>query len=168
MSSVILKRCVFIFVTALAMAPGFAQTTTPHSLELQGARALTREAVEKLVVGSRISMIDTGGGTQTWTHGLRGDLLASLARSGASRPINGHGSAKVDPTGAYCVRIEWPQTVESWCRQILALDGAYYAVSVDPRETQVAAMQVIQPNTRRLNTLTQLWSLARFAAGGPR
>src|ERR1700737_1083577 len=124
MSSVIQNRCLLVIVTALAIAPAFAQTITQHGLELQGARLLTRQAVEKLVLGSRISMTDSEG-TQTGTHGLRGDLIASRARSRLG-PINGQGIGPVDPTGAYCVRIEWPKTVESWCRHIFALDGAYY------------------------------------------
>ncbi|MEA3154813.1 MAG: hypothetical protein QOK44_2402 [Betaproteobacteria bacterium] len=165
MSAMIKNCCLLVFVTVLAVAPALGQATTQQGLETQGARLLTREAVEKLVLGSRISMVDAQT-TQTWTHGARGNLIATLARSGVPRPINGQGTAKVDQTGAYCVRIEWPKTVESWCRHIFALDGSYYAVSDDPRQTQVNSLQVVQPNMKRLSTLTRLWSLARFATGG--
>jgi hypothetical protein len=166
MNAFIKNCCVLVFVTTSAVSSPLARATTQQSLEAQGARLLTREAVEKLVFGSRISMTDADASTQTWTHGVRGNLIASLARSGVSRAINGQGTATIDQTGAYCVRIEWPKTVESWCRRILSLDGAYYAVSSDLRQPEVTTLQVMQPNMKRLSTLTRLWSLARFATGG--
>jgi len=166
MSAFIKYCCLLVFVTTSAVAPAIVRATTQQSLEAQGARVLTREAVEKLVLGSRISMTDADASTQTWTHGVRGNLIASHARSGVSRAINGQGTATIDQTGAYCVRIEWPKTVESWCRHIFTLNGAYYGVSDDARETQVTTLEVVQPNTKRLSTLTRLWSLARFATGG--
>jgi hypothetical protein len=160
------SRCVLALITMMAATPALGAATTEHSLASRGARLLTGEAVEKLVSGSRISMTNAEAGTQTWTHGVRGNLVATLVRSAPARPINGQGTGAVDASGAYCVRIEWPKTVESWCRHILALDGAYYGVSKDPGQTEVTTLDVVQPNTNRLGTLTRLWSLARFASGG--
>lgn len=155
----------FIVLTAFAAMPVFGQMFPQHNLDAQSARALDRHEIEKLVFGSRISTTDAQGRTRAWTHGARGSLIATLQQPGKSRPLNGQGAANVDTNGAYCVRIEWPRMVEAWCRQIVALNGTYYAVSDDPGQPRMAALHVVQPDRTRLSTLSRLWSIARLAPG---
>jgi hypothetical protein len=150
---------------AFAAMPALGQMSPQHNLEADGGRVLERHEVEKLVFGSRISTTDAQGRTRAWTHAPRGTLVATLQQPGSSRPLNGQGTANVDEHGAYCVRIEWPRTVESWCRQIVAANGAYYAVSDDPGQPRMTALQIMQPDRSRLSTLSRLWSLARVAPG---
>ena len=150
---------------AFAAMPALAQMS-PSPLPEEHGRVLERHEVEKLVFGSRISLTDAQGQTRKWTQQVgRGALMATLQQPGASRPLNGQGTANVDEHGAYCVRIEWPRSVESWCRQILAAHGAYYAVSDDPGQPRLTELHVIQPDRSRLSTLSRLWSLARLAPG---
>jgi hypothetical protein len=154
-----------IALIAFAVMPASGQIFPQQNPEAQGGRVLERQDVEKLVFGSRISTTDAQGRTRAWTQGPRGTLAATLRQPGSSRALNGQGAANVDEHGAYCVRIEWPRTVESWCRQIVALNGAYYMVSDDPGQPRLTALQVVQPDRSRLSTLSTLWSLARLAPG---
>ncbi|MGZ5116622.1 MAG: hypothetical protein ACXWIH_10995, partial [Burkholderiales bacterium] len=64
MNAFIKNCCLLVFVTTSAVSAALACATTQQSLEAQGARLLTREAVEKLVFGSRISMTDADARTQ--------------------------------------------------------------------------------------------------------
>src|SRR5205823_1060223 len=114
-----------------------------------------------------ISIADADGAIRSWTHNARGNVIASLLRpsSAASRPLNGEGTARIDQNGAYCVRIEWPRTLESWCRRIVSLHGEYYAVADEPGPAQVVPLQIVQPDPARLGMLSRLWSLARITAG---
>jgi hypothetical protein len=150
---------------AFAAMPALGQILPQHDLEAQGGRVLDRHEVDKLVFGSRMTTTDAQGLTRAWTQGARGTLVATLQQPGTSRPLNGQGAANVDEHGAYCVRIEWPRTVESWCRHIVALNGAYYVVSDDPGQPRLLALHVVQPDRSRLSTLSRLWSLARLAPG---
>jgi hypothetical protein len=150
---------------AFAAMPALAQISAQHNPEANGGHVMERQEVEKLVFGSRISTTDAQGRTRAWTQGARGSLVATLQQPGTSRPLNGQGTANVDDHGAYCVRIEWPRTVESWCRQILALNGVYYTVSDDPGQEHLTPLHVMQPDRTRLSTLSKLWSIARLAPG---
>jgi hypothetical protein len=167
MNRVILKLLALTALTALAVMPAFGESSPAPSLTAHGSHVLTKIEVEKLLSGARISLADTDGATRSWIHGLRGNLIASLTRpsTGASRAVNGQGTARIDQNGAYCVRIEWPSTLESWCRRIFSLNGGYYAVSDDAAETPALPVQIVQPNPGRLSTLGRLWYLARLGSG---
>ena len=153
-----------VIMTAVAAAPAFAQvrSTVVQSAE---ARVLSKPEVERLVSGARISIADETG-TRSWIHDGRA-VIATLQRPAAdgARPLRGKGVAKVDPSGAYCVTIEWPRSEETWCRRIVELHGLYYAVSDSAHDTRVYSFDALQPNRARLGTLSRLWSLARISAG---
>ena len=134
----------------------------------EGAHLLGKSEVEKLLPGARMSLSAAGDGMRSWTHGVRGHLAASMERPGASRPLNGQGTASVDASGAYCVKIEWPRTLESWCRRIVSLNGGYYGVSDDPDQTQVVPLKIVHPNPNALGVLGRLWSLVQLSPGATR
>jgi len=151
-------------VMVLPAASAFAQVGTPPDLESGGARPLAKDEVEKLLFGAKVSIGHPSGAERRWTHGPRGSFIASMQptpNGTKSRAIHGKGTAKVDESGAYCVHIEWPRSVESWCRRVYTLDGAYYAVSIGREQRDVNTLHVVQPNPGRLNALGRLWYLAR-------
>ena len=153
-----------LVLTALAAAPALAQVRS-EVVQSADAHVLSKAEVERLVYGARVSIADETG-TRTWIHNGR-SVIATLQRptSDGARPLRGKGVAKVHPSGAYCVTIEWPRTEEMWCRRIVELHGLYYAVSDDGHDTRAYPFEALQPNRARLGTLSRLWSLARISAG---
>jgi len=158
-----MKAYALLVMLALAVAPALGQTRfeVVHSPD---AQVLTKVEVERLVHGAKVAIGDESG-TRSWIHGGR-SVIALLERppAGAARPLRGKGLATVDPSGAYCVNIEWPRAEETWCRRIVRLHGAYYMVSDDAADTRAYTFEAIQPNRTRLGTLSRLWSLARISA----
>jgi hypothetical protein len=159
-----MKAHALLVMMALAAAPAFGQSRF-EVLNSPDAHVLTKAEVERLVYGAKVSIGDDIG-TRSWIHGGR-SVIAMLEKpaAGASRPLRGKGLATVDPSGAYCVSIEWPRTEETWCRRIVHLHGAYYAVSDDAGDARAYTFEAIQPSRTRLGTLSRLWSLARISAG---
>ena len=158
-------RGAFAVLLAFVASSAFGQNPAAKNLEAQGGRLLAKTAVEKLFSGARTLFADADGVTRSWIQNGRGDLMATLQRANAARPINGRGSANVDQNGAYCVRIEWPRAEESWCRRIFQLNGVYYAVSDDAGQTVAVPLQIVQPDPGRLTSLARLWSLVRIPPG---
>ena len=163
-----IPSCCAFAIALFASASVLAQTTSSTSFATDGGRVLTRPELEKLLTGAQVSLSDEAGGVQTWTHPLRGALLASLKRAGNARPVNGQGTATIDQNGAYCVKIEWPQAPESWCRRVLLLRGSYYTLSEGLHETHASPLHINQPNAAHLAMLSRLWSLARVAGSNLR
>ena len=149
-----LPSCWFFAIALFATAPVLAQTTSSTTFASEGGRVLTRPELEKLLTGAQISLSDDAGGVQTWTHPSRGALLASLKRAGSARPVNGQGTATIDQNGAYCVKIEWPQALESWCRRVLLLRGSYYTLSEGSHETHASPLHIDQ---LRIGTILRRW-----------
>ncbi len=162
-----MKACaiagLIMFVSATNV--GAQSRTTVDELQTQGARQLSRDEVERIVLGSQITITDASG-TRSWTNWTRRSFITSLHAStdGEQRPVRGKGMARVVDSGAYCVRIQWPSTLESWCRHIFTLDGAYYGISNErgePGEAAALPLQLIQPDLIRLHALTTMWYLSR-------
>lgn len=159
-----MKLRVLAGVIAFAATSAYAQVGTLADLQSRGARSLPKDEVEKLVFGAKVSIGYPSGAERHWTHGPRGSFIASMQpapNDTKSRAIHGKGTAKVDESGAYCVRIEWPRNVESWCRRVYTLHGSYYAVPTEPGQRDVITLHVVQPNPGLLSTLGRLWYLAR-------
>lgn len=138
-----------------------------QAFDLARTRSLTRTETEKLLMGARISLVEADGAVRSWTHNPGGKLIASLVlpASATSRSVNGQGTARIDDSGAYCVRIEWPRTLESWCRRVVALGGDYYSVGEEGGSPQLYPLKIVQPDPARLSLLSRLVSLARITAG---
>ena len=158
-----MKLCALLALLAMAVMPAFGQSAAVN-LTANGAHMLGKEELEKLLFGARVSIGNPAQTMRSWTDNGRGSMLATLETAGGKgRPLNGKGTAHVDENGAYCVRIEWPRSDESWCRRIFSLHGAYYAVADGTGAAQVLPLEVIQPNAKRLSALGRMWYLARMA-----
>ena len=48
------------------------------------------------------------------------------------------GTWRIDPKGAYCVNIDWPGTVENWCRRLYKVGDKYYAVKATAEDDTAA------------------------------
>ena len=160
-----MKLCTLLVAVGLAAtAMTHASAQSAAAFSTNGAHVLGKQDLEKLLSGARVSIGNPAEATRSWTDNGRGNILATLDTAGAKgRPLNGKGTARVDESGAYCVRIEWPRSVESWCRRIFSLHGAYYAAADDTGPAQVLPLDVIQPNAKRLTALGRMWYLARMA-----
>jgi hypothetical protein len=134
-------------------APALADRVTAPELKAPGARVLSRAEVERLVHRARITS-PTDGTVRTWTNEPAG-FIASSAKGGA-RPVKGKGRSHITEDGAYCVDIEWPRSVESWCRRIYVADNRYYGLAMEPDEASALSFQVEAPNVGRISQLGTL------------
>ena len=141
-----------------------AERGTPPDTTAAGARVLSRSEVERLVHRAHITS-PTNGTVRTWTNDPAGFIASSS--TGGARPVKGKGRSRVTEDGAYCVDIEWPRNVESWCRRIYVVaDHRYYGLATEPDETSALSFQVEAPNVGRMSQLgTLALIMARTTSG---
>ncbi len=101
-----------------------------RDLSAQNAVKLAAPEVKALASGASVQ---TPGalGLRTWKNAPDGKLLASASGPGLPRGAQGKGTWHVANNGTYCVKVEWENQTEQWCRFIYRLGDKYYGVRSD-------------------------------------
>ena len=121
-------------VLALSSALASGQTISVfNDLAPLSPRTLSKDELEQLLPGARMSRASTRGNTATWINEANGRFTVrsdDRAISGRGASSKAEGSWRITDDGRYCVTIEWQhgKDPETWCRFVLATGDGYYAV----------------------------------------
>jgi hypothetical protein len=100
---------------------------------------LSKDQLEELMPGAKMSRVVSTGSTHFWTNGADGTFVISTDnksgigtsitnRSGVTAPGKWH----IAPEGRYCVTIEWKKIpTEDWCRYVFKTSDGYFATKSD-------------------------------------
>jgi hypothetical protein len=99
---------------------------------------LSKDQLEQLLPGSKVSRKASTGSMNYWTNERDGTLVASTdnrGRIGTSSivlPSTAPGTWHISPDGRYCVTIEWKKiAAEDWCRYVFETSEGYYSSKSD-------------------------------------
>ena len=99
---------------------------------------LSKEQLEQLLPGAKMSRKISTGSTHYWTNDSGGTLVIStdgrgrVGTSSLSTPSLSPGKWHISPDGRYCVTIDWQKApTEDWCRYVFETGDGYYASKTD-------------------------------------
>ena len=113
------------------VASGTAQEKlTLGDLETKQAYRLSPSELQSLVTEANVLSIAGNGSERHWKNHKDGKFVASSTNAGqiASDSVKGYGTWSL-AEDRYCVDIDWPGVLESWCRAIYRLGNSYYGVT---------------------------------------
>jgi hypothetical protein len=125
----------FAAVSATALAE---QPSVLGDIVAQHAKKLSKEELEKLLPGAKMSRKARTGSTNIWTNEPSGTFVVSTdnrGRIGSSSVVGSStapGKWHISPDGRYCVTIEWKRVpTEDWCRYVFQTADGYYTSKSD-------------------------------------
>ena len=86
---------------------------------------LPHEDVAQLLQGATVDFSSSRGNRLSWKNDPDGTMLASSIGS-KGRGTTAKGSWKIDDKGRFCVSIDWPTSLEEWCRYVVKDGDIYY------------------------------------------
>ncbi len=109
-----------------------------RDLDAQGRVTLTRDELNQLLPGAKMSRLTAKGNTQFWKNDAGGNfIISSDNRDKSGRVTTAQGKWHIADDGRYCVLIEWNvNPTEEWCRFIVKAGSDYYAVKTDKTATE--------------------------------
>ena len=124
------------------------QAATFRDLEPMQPTVLSKEELQQLLPGAKISRLNARGNTNAWTNEAGGDFIArsnNATTSAGGRTSSVPGKWHISDDGRYCVLIEWRGAdTEEWCRFIVKTTDGYYAA----RSTSVGTERVYKLDIR--------------------
>ena len=133
---------------AVSLSARSQQATTFRDLEPMQPTVLSKEEVQQLLPGAKISRLNARGNTNTWTNEPGGDFIARsnlAATSAGGRTTSVPGKWHISDDGRYCVLIEWRGAdTEEWCRFIVKTTDGYYTA----KSTSVGTERVYKLDIR--------------------
>jgi uncharacterized protein DUF995 len=129
----------------------FSQAAMPQQaqvlrdLDALNAKKLSREELQQLMPGAKMSRLAASGNTHVWTNEPDGTFIVSsdnrnLPGGGNVMGTRGSSSAgkwHISDDGRYCVLIEWKSVKsEEWCRYFFQTSDSYYAAKTDQDQTE--------------------------------
>ena len=109
-------------------------------------RKLSKEDLQQLMPGAKVSRLAASGNTHIWTNDPDGSFIVSSDNRnlpGGGNVMGARGSTTrgkwhISDDGRYCVLIEWKSVpTEEWCRYFFVVpDGTYYATKSDATPTE--------------------------------
>ena len=133
---------------AVSLSALSQQAATFRDLEPMQPSVLSKEELQQLLPGARMSRISARGYAHAWTNEAGGNFIArsnnaGISGSGTSSSVPGKWHISDD--GRYCVLIEWRGAdTEEWCRFIVKTTDGYYAT----RSTSVGTERVYKLDIR--------------------
>ena len=129
----------------------FAQAALSQQPQLLGDLAplnpkiLSKDELQQLMPGAKLSRVSASGNTHIWTNEPDGSFIVSsdnrnlpsggnvMGTRGSSAPGKWH----ISDDGRYCVLIEWRSVnSEEWCRYVFQTSDGYYATKSDKTPTE--------------------------------
>ena len=142
----------FLAVSLVALASAAAEPPALFGdLEPLNAVKLSKDQLDKLLPGAKMSRVIASGSSHMWTNDPGGTTVVSTdnrsrARSSTmARPSSHPGKWYVSPDGRFCMTIEWGGglPVEDWCRYVFETTDGYYASKTDhDRSEKVYRLQI--------------------------
>lgn len=122
---------------AIVSAAAAAQEVV-RDLDAQGRVTLTKDELNQLLPGAKMSRTSGKGNTHFWSNDPNGSfIISSDNRDKGGRPTTAQGKWHVSDDGRYCVLIEWKSVpTEEWCRYIVKAGTEYYATRSDKTGTE--------------------------------
>jgi uncharacterized protein DUF995 len=129
----------------------FSQAAMPQQaqvlrdLDPMNPKKLTKEELQQLMPGAKMSRLSASGNTHIWTNEPDGSFIVSsdnrnLPGGGnvmGARGSTAQGKWHISDDGRYCVLIEWKSVnTEEWCRYFFQTSDGYYAVKTDQNQTE--------------------------------
>jgi hypothetical protein len=112
-------------------------------LEALHPQKLSKEQLEQLLPGARMSRKNPTGSTNLWTNEPGGAFIIStdnksrIATSTIAQISSSPGTWHISPEGKYCVTIEWKKVpTEDWCRYVFQTDDGYYVSRTDQNRAE--------------------------------
>lgn len=128
-------------ISLLALASPLAQAQEAamlRDLDAQGRVTLSKEELNQLLPGAKMSRFTASGNTQSWKN----DADGSFVVSSDNRDVGGanstaRGKWHISDDGRYCVLIEWRRNpTEEWCRYLVKAGADYYTAKTDKNATE--------------------------------
>jgi hypothetical protein len=131
-------RFVFASFTLVCMLASAQEASVLRDLDAQGRVTLTRDELNQLLPGAKMSRLTAKGNTQFWKNDAGGSfVISSDNRDKGGRNSTAQGKWHIAEDGRYCVLIEWNvNPTEEWCRYIVKAGADYYAVKTDKTATE--------------------------------
>lgn len=133
------RSALIAFFLAYISTPAQAQEgpQVVRDLDPMTPRKLTKEDLQQLLPGAKMSRLSASGNTHLWTNDPDGTFIVSsdnrnLPGGGGATGARGStapGKWHISDDGRYCLLIEWKSVpTEEWCRYFFVVaDGSYYA-----------------------------------------
>jgi hypothetical protein len=141
-----MPRLVLGAVAALVLVstPAFAQEASVVSdLDSQNPVKLTKEELNQLLPGAKMSRNTARGNTHTWTNEIGGSFVVrsdGRSQSGIAGAVPGKWHVSDD--GRYCVSMDWKGAPEEWCRVLIKAGDKYYAANSGKKTDKVFLLEI--------------------------
>lgn len=114
------------------------ETAVLRDLDAQGRVTLSKEELNQLLPGAKMTRVTSGGNTHLWKNDADGSFIVSSDnRDKAGSNSTAQGKWHISEDGRYCVLIEWRRNpTEEWCRYVLKAGADYYATKSDKNATE--------------------------------
>jgi hypothetical protein len=126
-----------LFFSGVAVS-AFAEPNVMRDLAPLHPKQLSKEQLEHLLPGAKMSRKVYTGSTNYWTNEPDGKFVVSTDNRGriGTGAIVSHATAPgtwhISSNGRYCVTIEWKNIpTEKWCRHVFETSEGYYASKSD-------------------------------------
>jgi len=99
-----------------------------RDLQSLSPSTLTREELQQLLPGARLSRVSANGSNQSWSNDSDGTMVVhSDNRMFSSGRSSTSSKWHISDDGRYCVLIPWKQVnPEEWCRFVIKTSDGYY------------------------------------------
>ncbi len=140
-------KCVlFLCSLGVLVVSGSALAEQPAllgDLEAMHPNKLSKQQLEQLLPGAKMSRKVYSGSTNYWTNEPDGTLVVStdnrgrIGTSAMAVPSTSPGRWHISPEGRYCVTIEWKKiATEDWCRYVFETSEGYYSSKSDQNRSE--------------------------------
>jgi hypothetical protein len=128
----------FATLALVSLQASAQEAAVLRDLDAQGRVTLSRDELNQLLPGARMSRLTAKGNTQIWKNDASGSfVISSDNRDRGGRNSTAQGKWHISEDGRYCVLIEWNvNPTEEWCRYIVKAGADYYAVKTDKTATE--------------------------------
>ena len=132
------SRSLFLASFAIVVSTLATAQEVLRDLDAQGRATLSKDELDQLLPGAKMSRTSARGNTNIWSNEPGGSFVVSSDnRDRGGMPTTARGKWHISEDGRYCVLIEWKvNPTEEWCRYIVKAGAEYYATRSDKTGTE--------------------------------
>ncbi|MBP6776368.1 MAG: hypothetical protein KA151_03840 [Piscinibacter sp.] len=132
------SRSLFLASFAIVVSTLATAQEVLRDLDAQGRVTLSKDELDQLLPGAKMSRTSARGNTNIWSNEPGGSFVVSSDnRDRGGMPTTARGKWHISEDGRYCVLIEWKvNPTEEWCRYIVKAGAEYYATRSDKTGTE--------------------------------
>ncbi len=132
------SRSLFLASFAIVVSTLATAQEVLRDLDAQGRVTLSKDELDQLLPGAKMSRTSARGNTNIWNNDPGGSFVVSSDnRDRGGMPTTARGKWHISEDGRYCVLIEWKvNPTEEWCRYIVKAGAEYYATRSDKTGTE--------------------------------